>query len=206
MERLGIVDEYRERRESIAERLSPSAKHQAFPTVYARPVPREVPARVDLTPPLRKEIERLNGEVGRLKEENARLSALAAAHQEIRPGEPPEPTIEAVMEAFCRAMNDAGLAIGDEQWSLNLLKTERRTRSIAFPRQVCMWLVKTLCSRRSLPQIGHRFGGRDHTTIMHGVKRAPAVLAARPDLLAVATSVLKKFGVVLARLEAGGQP
>ena len=46
----------------------------------------------------------------------------------------------------------------------------KRVRSIARPRQVAMFLSKTLTSR-SLPEIGRRFGGRDHTTVMHGVKR-----------------------------------
>ncbi|MCT8158655.1 chromosomal replication initiator protein DnaA [Pseudoruegeria sp. SHC-113] len=46
----------------------------------------------------------------------------------------------------------------------------RRARTIARPRQVAMYLSKQLTSR-SLPEIGRRFGGRDHTTVMHGVKR-----------------------------------
>ncbi|WP_380055218.1 chromosomal replication initiator protein DnaA [Falsihalocynthiibacter sp. SS001] len=46
----------------------------------------------------------------------------------------------------------------------------RRVRNIARPRQVAMFLSKQLTSR-SLPEIGRRFGGRDHTTVMHGVKR-----------------------------------
>lgn len=46
----------------------------------------------------------------------------------------------------------------------------RRVRSIARPRQVAMYLSKQLTSR-SLPEIGRRFGGRDHTTVMHGVRR-----------------------------------
>ncbi|MCG6903792.1 MAG: chromosomal replication initiator protein DnaA [Rhodobacter sp.] len=46
----------------------------------------------------------------------------------------------------------------------------RRVRTIARPRQVAMWLAKQLTSR-SLPEIGRRFGGRDHTTVMHGVRR-----------------------------------
>ncbi|PWR01411.1 chromosomal replication initiator protein DnaA [Meridianimarinicoccus roseus] len=45
-----------------------------------------------------------------------------------------------------------------------------RVRNVARPRQIAMYLSKTLTSR-SLPEIGRRFGGRDHTTIMHGVKR-----------------------------------
>jgi chromosomal replication initiator protein len=46
----------------------------------------------------------------------------------------------------------------------------KRLRSYARPRQVAMYLCKKLTSR-SLPEIGRRFGGRDHTTVMHGVKR-----------------------------------
>lgn len=46
----------------------------------------------------------------------------------------------------------------------------KRVRTYARPRQVAMFLAKTMTSR-SLPEIGRRFGGRDHTTVMHGVKR-----------------------------------
>ena len=46
----------------------------------------------------------------------------------------------------------------------------KRVRNFARPRQVAMYLAKQLTSR-SLPEIGRRFGGRDHTTVMHGVKR-----------------------------------
>ncbi|NHQ73211.1 chromosomal replication initiator protein DnaA [Roseovarius gahaiensis] len=46
----------------------------------------------------------------------------------------------------------------------------KRLRAFARPRQVAMYLCKQMTSR-SLPEIGRRFGGRDHTTVMHGVKR-----------------------------------
>ena len=46
----------------------------------------------------------------------------------------------------------------------------KRVRSFARPRQVAMYLCKQMTSR-SLPEIGRRFGGRDHTTVMHGVRR-----------------------------------
>jgi chromosomal replication initiator protein len=46
----------------------------------------------------------------------------------------------------------------------------KRTRSLARPRQMAMWLCKQLTSR-SLPEIGRKFGKRDHTTIMHGVRK-----------------------------------
>ncbi len=46
----------------------------------------------------------------------------------------------------------------------------KRMRTYARPRQIAMYLSKTLTSR-SLPDIGRRFGGRDHTTVMHGVRK-----------------------------------
>jgi chromosomal replication initiator protein len=46
----------------------------------------------------------------------------------------------------------------------------RRVRSYARPRQIAMYLAKQLTTR-SLPEIGRRFGGRDHTTVIHGVRR-----------------------------------
>ena len=46
----------------------------------------------------------------------------------------------------------------------------KRVRNYARPRQVAMYLAKQMTSR-SLPEIGRRFGGRDHTTVMHGVRR-----------------------------------
>ena len=54
------------------------------------------------------------------------------------------------------------------------IKTERRTRSVARPRQAAMWLAKQLTTR-SLPDIGKRFGGRDHTTVLHAVRRIEAL-------------------------------
>ena len=57
----------------------------------------------------------------------------------------------------------------------------KRTRTIARPRQVAMYLAKHL-TMRSLPDIGRRFGGRDHTTIMHGVKRIDELIATDSQL------------------------
>ena len=53
---------------------------------------------------------------------------------------------------------------------LSELLGPKRLRAFARPRQVAMYLCKQLTSR-SLPEIGRRFGGRDHTTVMHGVRR-----------------------------------
>ncbi|MFZ1470030.1 MAG: chromosomal replication initiator protein DnaA [Paracoccaceae bacterium] len=57
----------------------------------------------------------------------------------------------------------------------------KRLRTIARPRQVAMYLAKQL-TPRSLPEIGRRFGGRDHTTIMHGVRKIEELMAADSQL------------------------
>jgi chromosomal replication initiator protein len=57
----------------------------------------------------------------------------------------------------------------------------KRLRNIARPRQVAMYLSKQL-TPRSLPEIGRRFGGRDHTTIMHGVRKIEELMTTDSQL------------------------
>ena len=59
-----------------------------------------------------------------------------------------------------------------EHYNIKLaeMSSARRSRTVARPRQVAMYLAKQLTSR-SLPEIGRKFGGRDHTTVMHAVKK-----------------------------------
>lgn len=70
-----------------------------------------------------------------------------------------------------------------EHYRLKLgdLLSPRRAREVARPRQVAMYLAKQL-TPRSLPEIGRRFGGRDHTTVMHAVKRIEALRATDHEL------------------------
>jgi chromosomal replication initiator protein len=64
---------------------------------------------------------------------------------------------------------------------INDLISPRRAREVARPRQVAMYLAKML-TPRSLPEIGRRFGGRDHTTVMHAVKRIEELRATDHEL------------------------
>ena len=68
-----------------------------------------------------------------------------------------------------------------EHWNIRLtdMTSARRARAIARPRQVAMYLAKQLTSR-SLPEIGRKFGNRDHTTVMHAVSRIAELMAADP--------------------------
>ena len=59
-----------------------------------------------------------------------------------------------------------------EHYNIRLsdMHSARRARQVARPRQVAMYLAKQLTAR-SLPEIGRKFGGRDHTTVMHAVRK-----------------------------------
>jgi chromosomal replication initiator protein len=57
------------------------------------------------------------------------------------------------------------------------LLSARRTRAIVRPRQIAMYLAKTM-TPRSFPEIGKRFGGRDHTTVLHAVRKVEELMSA----------------------------
>ena len=86
-------------------------------------------------------------------------------------------TTQEVLHDLLRA-NDRRVTIDDIQKQVAAhfnvrvadMHSARRARSVARPRQVAMYLAKQLTSR-SLPEIGRKFGGRDHTTVMHAVKK-----------------------------------
>ncbi|SFZ84965.1 chromosomal replication initiator protein DnaA [Devosia enhydra] len=63
----------------------------------------------------------------------------------------------------------------------NDLLSSRRSRDVVRPRQIAMYLAKALTSR-SLPEIGRRFGGRDHTTVLHSVRKVEQMIKDDGDL------------------------
>ena len=67
--------------------------------------------------------------------------------------------------------------------SRNDILSSRRTANVVRPRQVAMYLAKIL-TPRSLPEIGRRFGGRDHTTVLHAVRKIEGLVARDPGLAA----------------------
>ena len=75
--------------------------------------------------------------------------------------------------------------------SKNDLLSNRRTRIIVRPRQIAMYLSKIL-TPRSLPEIGRRFGGRDHTTVLHAVRKIESLLK-EDDKLAHEIELLKRL-------------
>lgn len=75
--------------------------------------------------------------------------------------------------------------------SKNDLLSNRRTRIIVRPRQIAMYLAKVM-TPRSLPEIGRRFGGRDHTTVLHAVRKIEE-LASKDQKLAHELELLKRL-------------
>jgi chromosomal replication initiator protein len=82
----------------------------------------------------------------------------------IRPQEPKRVRIEDIQRVVARQYN---VSRAD-------LLSSRRTANVVRPRQVAMYLAKIL-TLRSLPEIGRRFGGRDHTTVLHAVRKIEAL-------------------------------
>jgi len=61
------------------------------------------------------------------------------------------------------------------------LLSQRRHRSVVWPRQIGMYLAKQLTAR-SLPEIGRRFGNRDHTTVLHAIRKIENEISGNPRL------------------------
>ena len=79
-------------------------------------------------------------------------------------------SIEYIQEMVCKYFNI----------SLKDLKSSQRSNDIAFPRQVGMYLCRTL-TNESFPKIGEAFGKRDHTTVMHGYKKIEQDIKQNPE-------------------------
>ncbi|WML36444.1 chromosomal replication initiator protein DnaA [Clostridium sp. OS1-26] len=72
------------------------------------------------------------------------------------------------------------------------LKSSRRTRNVAFPRQIAMYLSRKLTDM-SLPKIGEEFGGRDHTTVIHAYEKISSNLKSDEGLQNVINDLTKKI-------------
>ncbi len=107
-----------------------------------------------------------------------------AAHQKLV-GRPI--TLEVTQEALADLLRSSDRRITIEQIQRVVVEhfrirmadmhSARRARAVARPRQIAMYLAKQL-TPRSLPEIGKMFGGRDHTTVMHAVRRVDELRAA----------------------------
>ena len=76
--------------------------------------------------------------------------------------------------------------------NLNEMLSPRRSRSLARPRQIAMYLSKKYTTK-SLPEIGRRFLGRDHTTVIHAVKTIEKFIASDQDLKQNVDTIKRQF-------------
>jgi chromosomal replication initiator protein len=99
----------------------------------------------------------------------------------VRPQDPRRVKIEDIQRVVARQYN---VSRAD-------LLSSRRTANVVRPRQIAMYLAKAL-TLRSLPEIGRRFGGRDHTTVLHAVRKIET-LASNDSALAEEIELLKRL-------------
>ncbi|MFC4601318.1 chromosomal replication initiator protein DnaA [Cohnella hongkongensis] len=90
-------------------------------------------------------------------------------------------------------MQDIQQRVGD-YYGLKLedFKARKRTKAVAFPRQIAMYLSRELTDY-SLPKIGDAFGGRDHTTVIHAHEKISQLLKVDQDLYKVINSLTEKI-------------
>ena len=72
------------------------------------------------------------------------------------------------------------------------MRSKRRARAVARPRQVAMYLAKKM-TPRSLPEIGRIFGGRDHSTVIHAVRTIEGLRESNPDIDADVRALLRQL-------------
>lgn len=146
-------------REGLTDRLSPGARHQALPTLYAKPVPMADPAAV------------FSADNAKLRSENKMLrlemAVLRAQIEMLKAVVPPEAVTPRPAGTVAGLIDLAAAITGA---SAGDIRGSSRARHVAWPRHFAMWLVRQARWDLSLPQLGRHFGGRDHTTLMHGLK------------------------------------
>jgi Bacterial dnaA protein helix-turn-helix len=153
-ERLGLVDEARQKRDRYGR--------------YAYRAPALPPGRqpnVDLTTPeirtmidkRREEIIAAHIEDEARREADVELAKARAIRDEL-------PRLDELLQLAAEVTNVP----------VQALKGQRRARDIAWPRQFAMWLMRECRRDVSYPMIGRAIGGRDHTTVMHGLRNVQA--------------------------------
>ncbi len=92
-------------------------------------------------------------------------------------------TIERIQNIVARHFN---LDIKD-------MKSKRRSDAIAFPRQIAMYLARTLTDQFSTTEIGNEFGGKDHTTVMHACNKIKARMSSDPYFVAKVNQISQEI-------------
>lgn len=119
----------------------------------------------------------------KVKNQPITMDVATEALQEILPAPAPRRiTVDSIQEAVADYFS---LTISD-------LNSKRRTRQLAFPRQIAMFLTREMTDL-SLPKIGEDFGGRDHTTVLHAYEKITRELKTDPVLDKIVTDLKAKI-------------
>jgi hypothetical protein len=170
---------HKKRLERIANRAFVKAKEIRS---EARNDPTRSPDSVEFAYEVSYQFMELGAEVA--KEVDGRLPDLDIENLRVEGGF----AVARIQKAVCRHFNIKA----------NEMNSSVRLAMIVRPRQIAMYLCRTLTSR-SLPEIGRRFGGKDHTTVLHGYNKIRKELEADDDLAADIDAIKKE----LASYEAG---
>lgn len=81
------------------------------------------------------------------------------------------------------------------QISVEDIRSKKRSSNISFPRQIAMYLCRTMTSE-SFPKIGTEFGGKDHTTVMHSVEKIEKEIKVNKDLANIIEKLKNDIGIV----------
>ena len=100
----------------------------------------------------------------------------------LQTSQPRKITIQSIQEEVARHY----------QLEVRDLKIKKRTRAVAYPRQIAMYLCRELTDN-SLPKIGEEFGGRDHTTVIHACEKIQKELKVDSQLAADIESIKKRL-------------
>ena len=75
------------------------------------------------------------------------------------------------------------------------MESPKRSRNIAYPRQIAIYLIRELCPNYSFPKLGELFGGRDHTTILHSYEKICDEVSSSADLRDIIDSIKETLDV-----------
>lgn len=121
--------------------------------------------------------------MGMLQEGKIDLELAKSALGETATPEQKRITVQQILDAVTKYYN---VRLSD-------LQSKKRHKSIAFPRQVCMYLARRF-TRYSLEEIGGYFGGRDHTTVLHAVRTVDQGVKGNPDVAGQLTFLENQLG------------
>lgn len=109
-------------------------------------------------------------------------------------------TIDLIKEVLRDSINEASAIVSIDlivktvadkfQMKVSDLKSKRRTKTVVYPRQLAMYLCRTLTDG-SFPEIGRQFGGKDHSTVIYAVRHVGERLQRDPQLKATVDNLIK---------------